>query len=1016
MSSGVTEATECADSLLNDFRDFTKKRHAKDAEHNKRQEQIGKHMSTLKRLISNAQNDAAALQSGINAMKSSAPSNEMFKQLCDENAKTGVDAVSLDQTLDGIVLTNRDLRKQDYARSARIKAVAKANGTNVSDDSDNEAMETDSQNVEKGAELIPLKVRASERALLVLPESNHDAVLTGHSVILAAEVYEICLNFYRLLKLAPFLFEDFCVALATLKQTKLLAEIHMAFVRFFFREERKERVLRQYLQSDSRFDCAEVLSILNENYPFVNPEKRLIVLKYLYKQFLQSDSFREWIEQESIQHDKECRVCGHETKVTVKCEGCEAVYHSKCIQLEDPLKAENCFCEVCHAIFESDVIDQRFMKQTMRKVVNSIPPLGHDRDQRVYWLVGGRLCVQEANAETVFYYSTLPRLYALFKQLDTEELECELCEALLGEMDNIVCSMTKSLKRRRRQIGVLGQDEDLSTASVPYFTHLDADNIFYMARILNDLSLEAADGDARVEPNKLVKELLQQLGVKQRRLEDTFWSGGLNEQQLKDLYAAAQSNENENAEISLRKQVNLLYEKARTSMAKKTPTEKLAYANPFVEKEDAKTFKQRNNKRQNLKNLSERFSITDEYSFSWSLYNDRSFEKKQAAIFRILRHNMAKFFRQVPEELMRYNWTTQKRTFFAMFNRSTTVEDLRYMLLQFELMIRRSAFNPCWSNSSAIPHLIRMITEDKQNRRTMEKRKDTKLLNWVSASLKRKIFLEPKSKVSTKLDDLRLYEKAVKRSEQQSDAENASILPIPKPNLFRTRSSQKPNIFIPHENVLKRLARQGGLEPAERLLGLTTKSKANYLWPYLCNLPIFETVWRFSVAEAQSIHALALQFLVLYSCIRWGDIDEAASEKPNKERTIIGYRELPPNGQCEQYLVRQKKLVEFGDDSQSMSDSQFMDVDSQDSAITDETVPESRSRTTSKYKLRSRNPSKRFLLTPKAYGSAPSSSKHTPHQRYREVEEWMDADQLELYEIFLYWCDQKRAVKAEPRK
>lgn len=52
------------------------------------------------------------------------------------------------------------------------------------------------------------------------------------------------------------------------------------------------------MESDPRFNCKEVLEILAENYPFVETEKRVIVLKWLCDFFLETQTFKSLISAE----------------------------------------------------------------------------------------------------------------------------------------------------------------------------------------------------------------------------------------------------------------------------------------------------------------------------------------------------------------------------------------------------------------------------------------------------------------------------------------------------------------------------------------------------------------------------------------------------------------------------------------------------------------------------------------------------------------------------------------------
>ena len=48
----------------------------------------------------------------------------------------------------------------------------------------------------------------------------------------ALEVYEICRRYSSALKISPILFEDFCAALISVEQSKILAEIHVQLLKY----------------------------------------------------------------------------------------------------------------------------------------------------------------------------------------------------------------------------------------------------------------------------------------------------------------------------------------------------------------------------------------------------------------------------------------------------------------------------------------------------------------------------------------------------------------------------------------------------------------------------------------------------------------------------------------------------------------------------------------------------------------------------------------------------------------
>lgn len=170
---------------------------------------------------------------------------------------------------------------------------------------------------------------------LDLPESSEDLLLDSNLVLRALEIYEICRRFGSIIRLSPFLFEDFCATLnATNEQSPLLDEIHIGFIKLLLKEDEINQtvygafdtrdsinivlnhldfmtygeILRRYVESDERFG-AEILNTLTDcNYPFVNVEKRLIVLKWLCDQFLITNALRNELAAEGIiKHDDHCR-------------------------------------------------------------------------------------------------------------------------------------------------------------------------------------------------------------------------------------------------------------------------------------------------------------------------------------------------------------------------------------------------------------------------------------------------------------------------------------------------------------------------------------------------------------------------------------------------------------------------------------------------------------------------------------------------------------------------------------
>lgn len=221
----------------------------------------------------------------------------------------------------------------------------------------------------------PVFLQERDVPRLALPKSSDDLLLPADSLMPALGVYEVLRHFRNILRLTPFLFEDFCAAVSSPDQTPLLADIHVALLRAILREEEAQgtmfapldmrdtvnvhfylmdaltwpAVLRMYLLSDP--DYAAVLATVKEGeYPFCGPRGRLAVLEFLADNFLTTSPARDDLVSEGVVfHDDHCRSC-HKLGDLLCCETCPAVYHLAC--LDPPLKEvpnEDWTCAICKA-------------------------------------------------------------------------------------------------------------------------------------------------------------------------------------------------------------------------------------------------------------------------------------------------------------------------------------------------------------------------------------------------------------------------------------------------------------------------------------------------------------------------------------------------------------------------------------------------------------------------------------------------------------------------------------------
>ncbi|XP_054724441.1 nucleosome-remodeling factor subunit BPTF-like [Uloborus diversus] len=134
---------------------------------------------------------------------------------------------------------------------------------------------------------------------------------------------------------------------------------------------------------------------------------------------------------------------------------------------------------------------------------------------------------------------------------------------------------------------------------------------------------------------------------------------------------------------------------------------------------------------------------------------------------------------------------------------------------------------------------------------------------------------------------------------------------LPPCNRFTTPAKIKSILALPpHE--LRKLSRKSGFRECA---GFNYSAKNNqYIWPYgTCPRPSFKSAWQFRTQTLSSIHEAALQLRVIWSCIRWDDVQ--AKPPPSGTNTIstetevqtvelLQRRDVGMFGLRSEYLVR----------------------------------------------------------------------------------------------------------------
>ncbi|GBM38532.1 Nucleosome-remodeling factor subunit BPTF [Araneus ventricosus] len=310
----------------------------------------------------------------------------------------------------------------------------------------------------------PVFLQERDYPILTLPKSSDDLLLPREYLMQALSVYEVLRHFRNILRLTPFLFEDFCASLSSTDQTALLSDIHIMLLKAILREEEAQgtmfapldmrdtvnihfylidsmtwpAVLRMYLQSDP--DYKDVLSVMkNCEYPFTSIESRLTVLEFLCDNFLTTSPARDdLISEGMIYHDDHCRAC-HKLGDLLCCETCPAVYHLAC--LDPPLQevpTEDWTCAICKANQVPGVTDC-ISEIEKNMLLSRQECFGLDRHGRKYWFLCRRIVVEGEDGS--YYYTTKLQFQELMEVLDANDLEYDIYRVLEDMKEEIIRQM-----------------------------------------------------------------------------------------------------------------------------------------------------------------------------------------------------------------------------------------------------------------------------------------------------------------------------------------------------------------------------------------------------------------------------------------------------------------------------------------------------------------------------------------------------------------------------------------------
>ncbi|XP_058124580.1 nucleosome-remodeling factor subunit NURF301 isoform X2 [Anopheles coustani] len=201
----------------------------------------------------------------------------------------------------------------------------------------------------------------------------------------------------------------------------------------------------------------------------------------------------------------------------------------------------------------------------------------------------------------------------------------------------------------------------------------------------------------------------------------------------------------------------------------------------------------------------------------------------------------------------------------------------------------------------------------------------------------------------------------------------------PVVNYFRTKKPGVSSIMVLPKGELFKLAKHGG---RLQVAGFHHLAKTNTsVWPYPCSRPLFKTCWLYRSVNLTSLAAVGMQLRILWTCLRWDDMAmkpatpdgkiQVTTESEIKSLELLRHRHVGMFNERLAYL-RRKVLIPLE-------------------------LPKT---------VRAEVQSIRSGLRKRKRAESPQ------HTEPQVTEEWVEEDQLELWEIKLYGERQERMAAA----
>lgn len=624
------------------------------------------------------------------------------------------------------------------------------------DENDDDEDENESRRrLRRSREKTPMFLDDDGLPELTLPDSSDDLLINGNQLIRCLSVYEILRHFSSSIRLTPFRFEDFCVALLIDEQTYLLSEIHIQLLKSLIREDDLigtqhgpqdvrdsiaiylylcdhltwPEVLRIYLSSDLKRNSKIIQNCLDESYPFTDLEKKLTLMEYLCDEFLNTQNARDMINNEGkLEHDEHCRVCQRNGEMLM-CDNCTAVFHLGC--LDPPLKQvpdTDWFCPVCKQNQVNGVTDcaNEYENQLTRQ-----EPIGWDRHGRKYWFLARRIVVEDGKSTNkCWYYSTRLQFDELLSSLDRDCYEKDLYQSLTEFQEDIY-----------RQMAITEKLTKLAKGTRKSYLEVVNEELFckQSAKIKSESDEKYADLESKLSVDD---DDLRGGGVQTRLKTGSLQQKPISLDPFKNqvnIYNSINTFREEDTVIVVNENSNTLSRQPRKSLSSSYLQNTLFklglegnyrnFQNIYSINIHALSKLQAQDDRDRKRHLSNKFSLTPASEIKWAYSYNQGFSSSSSTIYgpkstliSVLRQTLLHIESNLSQSFMHPNWKLHREKWHKAITMCKEPQEFGLALYILESSMKPVLFVNFWRESLGFTVLQRTTQLEREEQKKKERK------------------------------------------------------------------------------------------------------------------------------------------------------------------------------------------------------------------------------------------------------------------------------------------------------